>query len=164
MIHLSLLEDEPRCGYLELIGDGIKIFGDMRHSNVADLSVDMIHITASSIYKGVVEDSIKDFDRVLKPGGIVSLESYGQRFAERANWEKLLSLFENYQQVQLPPKFKTGQVRFGIKPQERDPELGGFNGWYVKSEQEMFDFIFSHRGQGFSGFEEILDYAVLRKP
>jgi len=164
VIHLSLPEHESKAGYLEALGDGIKLLGDMRHSNLADRSVDLIYLTAYSLPEGLIDHSIPDFDRVLKPGGYVSLEGCGYRFANRSRWTHLLQLFKQYKKINLPNEFRGEQVKFGIHPDERDPELGGFNGWYVESEQAMKDFIISHRGQGYSGFEEILDYAVLQKP
>lgn len=161
IIHLSLPEDEPQCGYLESLGDGIKLLGDMRHSNLADCSINLIYTTPAGTK--LTQEMVADFDRVLKPSGIVAVESYGYNYTDREKWQKNFELFQKYHYIvlDLPTEFKSGQVVWGIRPDKQDPELGGFNGWYVNSEQAMIEFVTSHKGH--HGFEEILDYAVFQK-
>jgi hypothetical protein len=151
VIHLTLLEHQSNANHLERLGDGIEILGDINNSPIADNSVDMILIHGAANKK-----MLEDFDRVLKPKGIVTIDNSGWTYHVRSRWNELYKLFKNYKPLDLPKGFEAGQNVFGVCKDGED------NGWYVNSEQEMMDYVTSHKG--YTGFKEILDYAVFQKP
>lgn len=140
--------------YFAQLGEGIKLLGAMENSPLADASVDMILIR----YSGVVmtPKRLADFDRVLKPKGVVVIEGSGWTYSNRELWQVFYQRFAHYRLLKLPAEFKTGQHRFGIHKANAEEQ-----GWYVETEAELIECVTTHKGC--SGFQEYLDYAVFQK-
>lgn len=153
VIHLSLKNDEPKYHYFKNLGDGIKIFGRMEDSPIADDSVDAILVRFGFSMTG---ETIKDFNRVLKLSGIVIIEGFGWKYSDRSKWDKLCAKFSHYKSESLPEEFTPGQIVFGAFPENDYSE-----GIYFKDEEKMHDFLKTNRL--FTGFQEILDYAIFTK-
>lgn len=160
VVHLSLPENEPTDHYLERLGEGIKLLGDMENSPLADESVDLIWLNLHGIR--LSEKTLADFGRVLKKGGLIAIEELHRN--KREEWDQLVVMFRNFQQIELPVEFQAGSVRYGIvKDLDEEGKYQGeiVEGQYVDSEKEMVDLVTSHRE--YRGFENILDQAMFEK-
>ena len=152
VIHLSLEEDENEIHYFEKLGDGIKIFGDMRKSPIADKSIDMIYL---NLYDGldiIVCQSLEDFKRVLKNNGIIVVE--GRNYYERKKWENFLKIFnKDFLKIKLPRDFRCNQVYYGIRKNNKEK--------YMQSQEDMIEFV--SKNKEWTGFKVVWDYAVFKK-
>lgn len=151
--------------FFDKFGEGIKIIGDSFNSPLADNSVDAVFLRrqGTTVY---LEDSIKDFDRVLKSGGVIFAEMLN--FYDRQEWGAInhaLGLYasHNFTRIDLPNDFRENQITYGIK----DGDDASFNcetGYYVESEQEMKDIVVSSSEEKpLMGLTDVWDYAVFKK-
>lgn len=154
VIHLSLRKDEKETGYFEKLGDGIKIFGNMKNSPLADKSVDAIYLNLHGL-DSVASESIKDFKRVLKDNGAVFVEGrnyYGQE--KWGDFSKILG--DNFLKENLPENFQGQQTYYGVKKDNNENEEK-----ILESQEKMMDFVSENKE--WSGFEAVFNYAVFRK-
>jgi hypothetical protein len=154
VIHLSLPSDEPSHHYFEKLGDGIKILGTMDNSPLADKSVDVVWINLAGSIQ-INDEAIKDFERILKPNGIVVIE--GINFYDRDDWQRRTKPFSSFIAVDLPDAFAPNQIVYAVSR----PEDARENMMFVTSEDAMIAYVSSHKG--YTGHELLFDYAVFKK-
>jgi SAM-dependent methyltransferase len=161
VIHLSLPENEPDVHYLQKLGEGIKLLGNMDDSPLADESVDIIWLNLHGL--GLSSNTLVDFNRVLKEGGHIVIEEL-HRY-EREEWTELLSNFSEYKKNELPEMYKSESEKFGIAKKINNGkglyEGDMDEGEYLNSEEEVMNWVSIHKE--YNGFSNILDYAVFEK-
>ncbi len=155
VIHLSLPENEKEVKYLERLGNGIKLLGDMEESPLADSSVDLIWICLRG---GRVNGrALKDFMRVLKKGGLIAVEESQNTDGNRHKWQELLDCFNDLERVELPDNFEKPETVYSFSETDAyDSQL------VVNSEKEMIDEV-SGKGGKYVGYQYVFDYALFSK-
>lgn len=157
VIHLSLPENERDVHYLERLGNGIKILGDMRSSPLADMSIDLIWVCTGGIE--IDKTTLGDFLRVLKSNGLIAIEVSQYVDGSRDKWQKMLDCFVGLDRVSIPERFDNPEKVIAVS--ETDDVNYRYTGVVVK-ENEMMDMVSENKGK-YVGREYMMDYALFRK-
>lgn len=161
VIHLSLPENEAGVEYLERLGRGIKLLGDMAHSPIADRSVDLIYLNLQGIQ--LSEEMVGDFFRVLKNDGVIAIED--RHLYDDSRWNKTIeSLKQRFKEVEITPEFSGKAVEFGVRPKKdygKQQELCEEESSIVDSEEEMVKLVSSNKDN--EGFVDEIRYSVMKK-
>lgn len=157
VIHLSLKSDEKHSSYFKGLGDGIKIFGHINESPIADNSVDAIYLNIRPSFD-IMVGTIDDFKRVLKEDGIVAI--CHRNTYNRDKWINFKDYFKDFDELPVPVELESGKSCWGFG--NRTDEVGE----YVESEEEMKKIVFDKEKNpkgDIIGFEHIWDFAIFRK-
>lgn len=158
VIHLSLPENEEETKYLERLGEGIKLLGDMNCSPLADNCVDLIWINLRGM--PLSKEAIEDFKRVLKKNGLIAVEDTQNTEPWRNKWQKRLDDFGDFEPVDLPNWLCSAEVVFTVS--KSGDNITEFEKNVVNDEAEMIEGVAGKNGQ-FVGNQFVMDRALFRK-
>ena len=157
VIHLSHPDNEPDTRYLERLGDGIKLLGDMNNSPLADKSVDLIWLNMRGL--PLNKKILSDFKRVLKNGGLIAVEE--DQFVDiwRNKWQKRLDEFRDLKEIKLPKDIRESETVY-VFVEADDPD-GAYKATVVKNEEEMIQNVVGKGGK-YVGRQHVMDRALFQ--